>query len=83
MAPAPVEILVRLSGVQYTNQTAVDSVTQVFDRAGINYKSVELAGGKSAPKKTTAKKATAAKSATRKKKTTARKTTRKSSRRRG
>src|SRR5688572_10055196 len=95
VAPAPVEIVVRLSGVQYTDRTAVDTVTQVFDRAGVNYKSVELASGKAAPKttkgkkttkKATAKKTTAAKSTARRKKTTARRKadrTGKTSRRRG
>lgn len=79
--PADIELLIRLSGVEYTDRTAVDAVKQVLDRSSVNYKDVELRGhvggsAKPAAKKTTAKSATKKKTAARRKADRTGKTTR-------
>lgn len=75
--PADIELLIRLSGVEYTDRTAVDAVKQVLDRSSVNYKEVELRGHVGGSnKKTTAKSATKKKTAARRKADRTGKTTR-------
>lgn len=40
--PQAVELLVRLDGVQYTNEEALHTITSLLERNGINHKGVLL-----------------------------------------
>lgn len=39
---ATVDILIKLDGVQYTNETGLQTVSSLLDRSGVNFKKVAL-----------------------------------------
>lgn len=41
----PVVLIVKLDGVQYTTESAVQTVKSIFDRTAVNYVSVKPADG--------------------------------------